>query len=221
MTSAPPQSNPSSQSASSASQGQTQAAAATVTAPGQVSYASATKKNATPNASESSNMASAVGIPPAQHGHSDSVNGRNITTPAIPSVGTSAGINGNNIEHARKPSMTVTPAGATVNGGAVGGPQNKTTGIQFGSVNAGGSAMGTPTAPANHASSLSATLNPRTDSPHNSPSPIPQPAAPSGGRPPSTIQAQGINNLSFGLTGPEGGDLNVCVNLSMPQYSSC
>ena len=209
MTSVPTQTNLSSQSALSAPQGQTQAAAASLAAPGRFSYASATKKNVTPHASESSNMASAVGIPPAQHGHSDSLNGRNITTPAIPSVGSSTGVNGNNIEHTRKPSMTLTPAGATVNGGAVGGPQNKTTGIQFGSVNATGSAMGTPAAPANHASNFSATLNPRTDSPHNSPSPIPQPAAPSGGRPPSTIQAQGIGGLSFGQTGPELGDPNV------------
>lgn len=209
MTSAPPQTILPSPSASSTSQGQAQAAAAT--APGQFSYASATKRNATPNASESSNMASAVGIPPAQHGHSDSVNGRNITTPAIPAVGGSAAFNGSNGDHARKPSMTVTPAGATVNGGAVGGPQNKATGIQFGSVNAAGSAMGTTVAPANHNSNLSAaSLNPRIDSPHNSPSPIPQPATASGGpRPPSTIQAQGIGGLSFGATGPDGGDLHV------------
>lgn len=210
MTSAPPQTNLPSQPVSSASQGQAQAAAVIPTAPGQFSYASATKKNATPNASESSNMASAVGIPPAQHGHSDSVNGRNITTPAIPSVGN---VNGNNIDHTRKPSMTVTPAGATVNGGAVGGSQNKATNIQFGSVNAAGSAMGTPTAPTNHTSNLSATsLNPRIDSPHNSPSPIPQPAA-TGGRPPSTIQAQGISGLNFGQTGPEGGDPNVSADM--------
>jgi translation initiation factor 4G len=206
MTSAPPQTNLPSQPASSASQGQTQAAAAIPTAPGQFSYASATKKNATLNASESSNMASAVGIPPAQHGHSESVNGRNITTPAIPTVGN---VNGNNIDHTRKPSMTVTQAGATVNGGAVGGPQNKATGIQFGSVNAPGSAMEAPTGPANHASNLSAnSLNPRIDSPHNSPSPIPQPA-PTGGRPPSTLQASGISGLNFGQTGPEGSDPNV------------
>ena len=151
-------------------------------------------------------MASAVGIPPAQHGHSESVNGRNITTPAIPSVGN---VNGNNIDHTRKPSMTVTQAGATVNGGAVGGPQNKATGIQFGSMNAPGSAMGAPAGPANHTSNLSAnSLNPRIDSPHNSPSPIPQPA-PTGGRPPSTLQAPGISGLNFGQTGPEGGDTNV------------
>lgn len=214
MTSAPPQTNLPSQSASSISQGQTQAAAAIAPAPGQFSYASATKRKATPNASESSNMASAVGIPPAQHGHSDSVNGRNITTPAIPSV------NGNNGDHARKPSMTVTPAGATLNGGAVGGAQNKATGIQFGSVNAAGSAMGTPVAPASHHSNLSATsLNPRVDSPHNSPSPIPQPATASGGpRPPSTIQAQGMPGMSFGnAIGQEGGDPNV----SHPLHSDC
>lgn len=200
MTSAPPQPNLPSQLTSSTSQGQTQATAAPP-APGQFSYASATKRNATPNASQSFNMASAVGISPAQHGHSDSVNGRNITTPAIPSV------NGNNGDHNRKPSMTVTPAGATVNGGAVGGPQNKATNIQFGSMNAAGSATGTAAAPANHNPSLSA---PRVDSPHDSPSPIPQPATVSGGpRPPSTIQAQGMGGLSFGATGPEGGDPSV------------
>ena len=204
MTSAPPQPNLPSQLTSSTSQGQTQATAAPP-APGQFSYASATKRNATPNASQSFNMASAVGISPAQHGHSDSVNGRNITTPAIPSV------NGNNGDHNRKPSMTVTPAGATVNGGAVGGPQNKATNIQFGSMNVAGSATGSAAAPANHNSSLSATsLNPRVDSPHNSPSPIPQPATVSGGpRPPSTIQAQGMGGLSFGATGPDGGDPSV------------
>jgi translation initiation factor 4G len=212
MTSAPPQTNLPSQSASSIAQGQTQATAATAPARGQFSYASATKRNATPNASESFNMASAVGIPPAQHGHSDSVNGRNITTPAIPSM------NGNNGDHARKPSMTVTPAGATVNGGAVGGAQNKATGIQFGSVNAAGSAMGTPTAPANHHPNLSATsLNPRLESPHNSPSPIPQPATASGGpHPPSTIQAQGMPGMSFGnAIGQEGSDPNVSYFLHL------
>ena len=210
MTSAPPQTKLPSQLSPSASQGQTQAAAAALpSAPGQISYASATKSQTTPNASQSSNMASAVGISSAQHGHSDSVIGRNITTPAIPSVGSAAGVNGSNGDHTRKPSMTVTPAGATVNGGAVGGSQNKATNIQFGSVNAAGSALEIPVAPANHHSNLSATsFNPRVESPHNSPSPIPQPPA-SGGRPPSTIQAQGIGGLSFGATGQDGGDPNV------------
>ena len=166
-----------------------------------------------PNASESTNMATTVGGPPAIHGHSESLNGRNPTMPAIPNA---AGLNGSPFlqgDHSRKPSMTVTPAGATgyaANGGAVGGAQNKAN-IQFGSINNAGAspALGTPPTLAHQSSNLSvSSLNPRMTSPQNSPSPIPQPVSASGGKPPSSLQNHG-NGLSFGQFGGEGGDPNV------------
>ena len=146
-------------------------------------------------------MSAAVGGAPPTHGHSDSVNGRNPTIPAIPSVNGNVSLP----DHTRKPSMTVTPAGATgftANGAAPGGSQNK-PGIQFGSMGvanpAGSPAIGTPPSLAHpNAANLSVSqLNPRATSPSNSPSPIPQPVSVSGGRPPSGFQGQG-NGYTFG-----------------------
>jgi translation initiation factor 4G len=151
-------------------------------------------------------MSTAVGIAHQTHNPSDSVNGRNPTIPAIPSV------NGN--DHSRKPSMTVTPAGTTTNGNAPTGNQNKSS-IQFGSMNApGGSpAMGTPPLAHQPSSSLGVNqLNPRMISPSNSPSPIPQPNQVSGGRPPSTFQGQGNGMPVFGAQGPEQTDASVSQN---------
>ena len=154
-------------------------------------------------------MSSAVGGAPPSHHPSDSLNGRNPTIPAIPAV------NGNSIDHSRKPSMTVTPAGTTgftPNGGALGGRQNKPD-VQFGSVNASAAspALGTtpPTLAHQNSSSLGVNqINHRVNSPIPSPSPIPQPANPSGGRPPSTFGSQG-NGLVFGQQGGEQGDPSV------------
>jgi translation initiation factor 4G len=164
-----------------------------------------------PHASEFTNMSAAVGGAPSSHGHSDSVNGRNPTIPAIPSVNGSVSLP----DHTRKPSMTVTPAGAAgTNGGAPGGgPQNKPT-IQFGAMGMqnpqGSPAMGTPPSLAHHNSAnLSVSqLNPRATSPSNSPSPIPQPVSVSGGRPPQGFNGQG-NAYTFGQLSGDPNDPNV------------
>lgn len=163
--------------------------------PGRTSFPSAPKpSSSTPNASEPNNMSAAVGGAPS-HGHSDSVNGRPPTIPAIPSVNGTVAVP----EHLRKASNAAPSGGSpafTTNGGAQTGAQNK---IQFGSLPTGNNnaspAMGTPH---QNTANLSVNqLNPRVPSPSNSPSPIPQPASVSGGRPPSTFQGQG-NGLSFG-----------------------
>ena len=166
-----------------------------------------------PNASESITMSTAIGGPPVAHGHNASVNGQNTTMPAIPAV------NGGSTQtdHSRKPSMTITPAGATgyaPNGGAVGGSQSKPSNIQFGSINASGSpAHGSQPAFAHQSSNPSvSSLNPRLASPQNSPSPIPQPATVSGGKPPPALQGPG-NGFSFGQF--EGGDSNVSCALTV------
>ena len=150
-------------------------------------------------------MSTAVGGAQNTHNSTESVNGRHPTIPAIPSV--------NGSDHTRKPSMTVTPAGATTfspNGSAPAGNQTKAN-IQFGSMNVpGGSpAMGTPPPLAHqNSSSLGVNqLNPRMTSPANSPSPIPQPNQVSGGRPPSTLQGPG-NGVVFGAQ-PEQNDPSV------------
>ncbi len=153
-----------------------------------------------PNASEPNKMSAAVGGAPPAHGHSESVNGRNPTIPAIPSVNGNVSLP----DHTRKTSMTVTPAGTTAftaNGGAPGGPQNK-PGIQFGSIgmsNPGSSpAMGTPNLAQQNSSNLGVNqLNPRDTAHSNSPSPIPQPALVSGGRPPTSFQGPS-NGYTFG-----------------------
>ncbi len=218
MTSAPQQTNTTSQpDTTSASQSSAYArsspsvsanlSSAPAPISGRSSYASATKGSFPPNASEPSNMSTAVGGAPPADAISP-VNGRNPTIPAVPSVGGPTIVNGNS-DHSRKPSFTVTPS--STNGGAVGGGQNKANNIQFGSMNAGGSpALNNPPALASQSSSNLgvAPQNPRVTSPQTSPSPIPQPAV-SGGRPPSGLQGQG-NGLSFGqIAAPN--DANVCL----------
>ncbi|OQV05622.1 hypothetical protein CLAIMM_10331 isoform 4 [Cladophialophora immunda] len=190
---------------------------------GRTSFPSASKPPSTPNASEPTNMSAAVGGAPPAHGHSDSVNGRNPTIPAIPSVNGSVSLP----DHTRKPSMTVTPAGATgfaANGGGPGGTQNKTGNIQFGSLGvanpAGSPAMGTPPSLAhqNSANLSVSQLNPRATSPSNSPSPIPQPASVSGGRPPTGFQGQG-NGYTFGtLSGDQNDPSGMTRPISQLQF---
>ena len=161
-------------------------------------------------------MSAAVGGAPPVHGHSDSVNGRNPTIPAIPSVNGNVSLP----DHTRKPSMTVTPAGATSfarNGSASGGPQSKPA-IQFGAIGmqnpAGSPAMGTPASLAHqNSANLSVShLNPRANSPSNSPSPIPQPVSVSGGRPPQGFNGQG-NGYTFGQLAGDHNDPSVSSNL--------
>lgn len=124
------------------------------------------------------------------------------------SSATSAAPNGTP-DHGRKPSMVINASGAsgyTPNGGPVG--QNSRPPISFGSMNAQGSPMPQASAPQHsQSSSLGAPpSNPRVISPTHSPSPIPQPAA-SGGRPPSSLQAQN-NGMTFGSMGGEGDQVS-------------
>ncbi|KAK3625338.1 hypothetical protein LTR22_023593 [Elasticomyces elasticus] len=106
-------------------------------------------------------------------------------------------------EHARKPSVVISAAGAT---GTIpnGAPMsaNGRPHINFGAMNA--SPLPQHNTPfQSQASSLSTPQgNPRVISPAHSPSPIPQPQA-SGGRPPSGLQTQ-TNGVTFGQLGGEG-----------------
>ncbi|KAI9872039.1 MAG: hypothetical protein M1830_002128, partial [Pleopsidium flavum] len=198
------------------------------------SYASATKKPFSPSTSGVTTPTVAVGGQQIQHGKSDSippVNGKNaIPPPAVPAVGgVSTIVNGNDVvinpsslaDHSRKPSVTISAAGASgymPNGGPVAGKPTGGNGIQFGSMNVGASlavANSVPNLTQAMSSSLAvaAPTNPRITSPQTSPSPIPQPAA-SGGRPPSSLQGQG-NGLSFGSLGGEDG--NRQMRPAMPQ----
>lgn len=178
--------------ASSATGAQTQdlANGSNLAAQSRTSLPSATNPSSFhPNASEPNKMSAAVGGAPPAHGHSESVNGRNPTIPAIPSVNGNVSLP----DHTRKTS--------TANGGAPGGPQNK-PGIQFGSIgmsNPGSSpAMGTPNLAQQNSSNLGVNqLNPRETAQSNSPSPIPQPALVSGGRPPSSFNGPS-NGYTFG-----------------------
>lgn len=193
------------------------------------SYASVSKKQFSPTAPNTSSSPAVGGPVVSQHGRLDSLNGKGIIPPAVPSVGTPTIINGNTAisptagpnDHVRKASVTISAAGATghmPNGGPVAGKQAGGTNIQFGSITAGGSpALVSSTPQQNPSNSLAVHTpsNPRITSPQTSPSPIPQPPA-SGGRPPSSLQGQG-NALNFGSLG------NDEYNVSRPDYvlTSC
>ncbi|KAJ5647121.1 hypothetical protein N7490_003493 [Penicillium lividum] len=179
------------------------------------SYANATKKSAT----DSSAAPVTVGGS-AQHGKSTSVspvNGKPMQTqPAQQASGVTI-VNGaptapaSQGDHSRKPSVTITSAGTS---GYMpnGGPASRPNSLQFGFANQQSSPnMGNPAvlASSQSQSGLGApSPNPRVTSPQTSPSPIPQPAS-SGGRPPSTYQAQGnVPNFgSFGETGDNNAPL--------------
>ena len=185
------------------------------------SYANATKKQLTPPAIASSSPPVAVGgsQPVQQHVKSTSispVNGKNSIPPAVPSVApaivnSSSIANGSAVQadHSRKSSVTISSSqGYMPNGGASG--SNNRASITFGSMNAGGSpaiANSVPHNPQNTSLSTPPASNPRIISPAQSPSPIPTPAA-SGGRPPSSLQGQGMA-LNFGSTGGDSNDQNV------------
>ena len=191
------------------------------------SYASATRKPfSVPSASGNSTPPVAGGVlTPAQHGKSGSispVNGKTAIPPAVPTLGPPTIVNGNSAvnvsanhnEHSRKPSVTISAAGASgymPNGNPVVGKPGG-NGIQFGSINTGASPVINHSTPQPNQSTnslmVSALSNPRITSPQTSPSPIPQPAA-SGGKPPSSLQGQG-NGLSFGSLG--GEDASVSSN---------
>lgn len=206
-------------------------AAGTASATAKTSYASATKKtSATLPASGTSNPSAAAGV--LQHGKADivsPVNGKIAIPPAVPTVGTPSIVNGNTPtsstsgpgEHIRKPSVTISAAGASgymPNGGPEAG-KPKGGNIQFGALPEGSpqAANATPqTSQLTNSLAVNTPSNPRVTSPQTSPSPIPQPAASGGGRPPSSLHGNS-NSLSFGnFNGPEGN-----VGSSNPTATPC
>lgn len=127
-------------------------------------------------------------------------------------------VHGMNNEHSKKPSVTISAAGASgyiPNGGPVSAGANRPH-ISFGQMNAGGPPASATIPLSQSSMSLSTPAsNPRITSPATSPSPIPQPAS-SGGRPPSALPVQG-NALSFGsLT---GGDNDAMRGMRHPAGS--
>ncbi|KAL8699852.1 MAG: hypothetical protein Q9201_005767 [Fulgogasparrea decipioides] len=229
QTVAPAQSNSASLS------GRTPPEAAATAPPPARSYASATKKQSSPtsttNAASSSTPLGAAG--PVQHGRLDSisaVNGKAAITPAVPAVGggpaavngkTAAHLSSGPVDHGRKPSVTITSAGTSgylPNGGQVGAKPASGKDIQFGTFNPDGSPALANAVPqpsqSTSALAVNAPQNPRVTSPAASPSPIPQPPA-SGGRPPSSFQAQ-TNGVSFGSL-PYGDDPNRQMRPGIPQ----
>lgn len=199
--------------------------AGTASATAKNSYASATKKTfSPPSASGTSTPAAPAVQIPAQHGKPDTsspVNGRVAIPPAVPTVGASAIVNGNTPtssnsgvgDHSRKPSVTISAAGASgymPNGGPAAGKPIGGSNIQFGSHPADASSAAQNPTPQSHQSTNSLAVNtpsnPRVTSPQTSPSPIPQPPASGGGRPPSSLHGNS-SSLSFGNFG--GAEANV------------
>ncbi|KAK4694157.1 translation initiation factor 4G, partial [Lecanoromycetidae sp. Uapishka_2] len=187
---------------------------------GRTSYASATKKTISPSSASGSSTPSAAASS-SQNGKQDvnsAVNGKAIQ-PAVPAAGTPTITNGNTPtsstsglgDHTRKPSVTISAAGASgymPNGGPVAGKPKGGNNIQFGSVAEGSPAAANATpAPNQSTNSLAVNgpANPRVTSPSTSPSPIPQPP-PSGGRPPSSLHGNS-NSMSFGSFG--GAEANM------------
>lgn len=185
------------------------------------SYASATRKavSSPPVAAGSSSQSPAVAVgnvAPVQHGKSSSispVNGRSSIPPAVPVVSTpaiasSGALNGNAMEHSRKSSVTI-------NGGYVAnGSSGASKAIQFGSlVESPAATHSTPQIAQSTASSapISIPSNPRVTSPAQSPSPIPQPTASGGGRPPAGLQSTG---MTFGSHPGGDGDVSIFLLLS-------
>ena len=181
------------------------------------SYAGATKKTS----SSLSSSGGAAANNNLQHGKTDvasSVNGKTAIPPAVPTVNTSTLVNGSTPtsstsgpgEHTRKPSVTISAAGASgymPNGGPVAGKPKGGSNIQFGAVPEGSPQMANATPQLNQSTNslaVNTPSNPRITSPQTSPSPIPQPPASGGGRPPSSLHGNS-NSVSFGnFSGPEG-----------------
>jgi translation initiation factor 4G len=173
------------------------------------SYASATRKavSSPPVATGSSSQSPAVAVgnvAPVQHGKSSSispVNGRSSIPPAVPVVSTPAiaSSNGNAMEHSRKSSVTI-------NGGYVANGSSKA--IQFGSL--AESPAATHSTP-----QIAIPSNPRVTSPAQSPSPIPQPTASGGGRPPAGLQSAG---MTFGSHPGGDGDVSIFILFSALLY---
>lgn len=146
---------------------------------------------------------------PAQHGRPSAspVNGRPAITPAVPTVAAapavvhgSSNMNGNAVDHSRKPSVTMSgngPNSFIANGGSGSGPKGNMP--QFGF--AGDSPAVSHSTPHQTAAPIAIPGNARIPSPAHSPSPIPQPSA-SGGRPPSIPQDGPA--MKFGSLGGDG-----------------
>ncbi|KAF6233781.1 hypothetical protein HO173_007993 [Letharia columbiana] len=194
-------------------------AAGTASATVKTSYASATKKTFSPSSASGTSAPTAPAVQiPAQHGKPDTsspVNGRVAIPPAVPTVGAPTIVNGNTPtssnsgvgDHSRKPSVTISAAGASgymPNGGPVAGKPTGGSNIQFGSHPADASAAAQNATPHPNQSTNSLAVNtpsnPRVTSPQTSPSPIPQPPASGGGRPPSSLHGNSTS-LSFGNFG--------------------
>ncbi|KAL8715065.1 MAG: hypothetical protein Q9220_001022 [cf. Caloplaca sp. 1 TL-2023] len=207
------------QTSSASLGGRTPPQAAGTAPPPARSYASATKKQSSPtSATATSDPTAAPGVPASlQHGKTDSfsaVNGKTTITPAVPALGGAPIIaNGNTtansnstsspVEHGRKASITITPAGNSgylPNGSQAGAKPAGGNGIKWGDLNADGSPALANAVPqmsqSSNALAVNPPQNPRVTSPAASPSPIPQPPA-SGGRVPSSFQGQS-NGMSFG-----------------------
>lgn len=191
MTSVPPNNTSSAQTTSGASQPA-------------ISYASATKKavSSPPVAAGSSSTSPAVAVgnataaPQSKTASTAPANGRPSVTPAVPVVSTPV-VNGNSQDHTRKASVTMN--GSFVANGSSNAPKAP---IQFGSLAESPAVThSTPHVAQSTSAPIAIPSNPRVTSPAQSPSPIPQPAASGGGRPPSTIQSGG---MTFGSH--PGGD---------------
>ncbi|KAL8965796.1 MAG: hypothetical protein Q9183_003681, partial [Haloplaca sp. 2 TL-2023] len=223
------------QSNSASLSGRTPPQAAGTAPPPARSYASATKKQSSPTSATtpatSTLPSGATGQ--SQHGKLDSIssaNGKSAITPAVPAVGggpaavngkTPTGPSGGPIDHARKPSVTITSAGTSgylPNGGQAGTKPANGKDIQFGTFNPDGSPALANAVPQLSQPSDSLGVNnlqnPRVTTPGASPSPIPQPPA-SGGKPPPSSQNQ-TNGVSFGSL-PYGEDPNRQIRSGMPQ----
>ena len=206
-------------------------AAGTASATAKTSYASATKKTFPPPSASGTPIPSTQAIPvPAQYGKPDTsspVNGRVAIPPAVPTVSPSAIVNGNTPtssnsgvgDHSRKPSVTISAAGASgymPNGGPVAGKPISGSNIQFGfgSHPADASTAAQNATPqlnqATNSLAVNTPLNPRVTSPQTSPSPIPQPPASGGGRPPSSLHGNSPNFGSFG--GAESNVRFCCIS---------
>ena len=182
------------------------------------SYANATKKSfaqsavndkaragepvsnvkSTPQHGQSASIASVNGYPSMQQNQAPVAGGPTI-------------VNGNTLgDHARKPSVTISAAGAS---GYMpnGAPTGRSHSLRFGSLDTQESqATGnTETAQNQQNLGVAPAANARITSPDASPSPIPQPLV-SGGRPPSSLQGQG-NSLNFGSPSGDQSDMNVRI----------
>lgn len=208
-------------------------AAGTASATAKTSYASATKKTfPLPSASGTPTPSASAVQTPAQHGKPDTsspVNGRVAVPPAVPTVGASAIVNGNTPtssnsgvgDHSRKPSVTISAAGASgymPNGGPVAGKPIGGSNIQFGSHPADASTAAQNTTPQLNQSTNSLAVNtpsnPRVTSPQTSPSPIPQPPASGGGRPPSSLHGNSPS-LNFGSFGGAEANVSSCCGFTV------